>query len=433
MRRQQTWLRAALSVVVVSGLIVAVSACSGSGAAKPRAESPMLIDTPMPEEATVPLEDAVQHAVAATGSSGAIVGVWAPWSGSWVKAFGEASPGGEPVSTDMRFRAGKITRAMICDVLYQVAAEGTVNLDDSVTQWVSGVADMSKVTLVQLCNSTSGIGSYSNTLMPLWLQNPDRVWAPKELVSFGLGDVSEVPPGQVFRDSDSGYVLLGLALERATNRSAAELLDQYVFARLGMNETALPEPPPAPPATDAPVLNGYYTDNDAEGNPLCSEPTDVTRVSSSIGYTDSGVVSTITDLGRYARALAAGALVPPDASRFDPLKAVSANGPSWFRYGGGAYSAGQLVGQYGVAPGYLSAAYADPTSGLTVAVVLNDARTGAGMPTYLAWELAALASKIPVTVDGREPVAGLPWTPEQYRDAIEGHHLCPGQEEEPAA
>ena len=38
----------------------------------------------------------------------------------------------------MQFRAGTITRAMTCDVLYAVAAEGKVSLDDSVSTYVAG-------------------------------------------------------------------------------------------------------------------------------------------------------------------------------------------------------------------------------------------------------------------------------------------------------
>ena len=423
-----TRLRAAVSVSVVSGLL-AVSACSATSL--PVAESPALIDTPMPADAVAPLEDAVRHAMSVTGSSGAIVGVWAPWSGSWVAGLGESSFGGESVSVEMRYRIGPSTRSMTCDVLYQVAEEGTVQLDDSVTKWVTGVSDLKNVTLEQLCDSTSGVGGYASRVTSIWLQNLDREWDPKELVSFGLGDLSDVPPGDAYRASDAGYILLGLALQRATGKSPAVLLRRYVFDRLGMGATALPAPPPAPPAKNKPVLEGWYTHNNAENMPMCTEPQDVTELSSSIGFTDSGVVSTVTDLGTYTRALAAGALVPADAGRFDDLKPISTDSPSWFKYGGGAVHAAQLIGQYGAVPGYLSAAYADPTSGLTIVVVLNNSRAGSALPTFLAWELAALVSKIPATVEGREPVAGLPWTAEQYRQALEDNRLCPEVTPEP--
>ena len=41
---------------------------------------------------------------------------------------------------------------------------------------------------------------------------------------YGLGQPRSGEPGTVYRESDAGYVLLGVALERATGRSAEELL-----------------------------------------------------------------------------------------------------------------------------------------------------------------------------------------------------------------
>ena len=69
------------------------------------------------------LEAAVTSAMGATGSPGAIVGVWAPWSGEWVTALGAPSFAGGELSADMTFRAADVTRAMTCDVLFKVAAE----------------------------------------------------------------------------------------------------------------------------------------------------------------------------------------------------------------------------------------------------------------------------------------------------------------------
>ena len=142
------------------------------------------------------LQGAVTHAMAATGSPGAIVGVWAPWSGAWVAGLGTRQPAGAggAVSADQQFKAAQVTRAMTCDVLYTLAARGTVSLDDPVTEYVSGVADLSQVTLGQLCDGTAGIGTYSGQLLATWLSKPDRVWNPRELASYGLG-VGRTAPG----------------------------------------------------------------------------------------------------------------------------------------------------------------------------------------------------------------------------------------------
>jgi len=369
----------------------------------------------------------VTHAMAAAGASGAVVGVWVPWSGTWVTGIGtESATDSTPVDTSMVFRAADATRPMICDVLYSLASEGVVGLDDSVSEHVTGVPDLEDVTLLQLCNGTSGLGDFQGTLAGQWLTNPERVWGARELASFGLGYSKPIPPGTQYRESDTAYVLLGLALQRATSKSAAQLLDQYVFGPLDLQHTTLPRPAPAEPSRSAPVLTGHHSLPGPDGVMNCTEPLDITTASSSVGFTDSGVTSTITDLGRYAQALASGALAregQPDRWA-NPLP-VSADGPSWLQATGGAYLAGSLIGQHGWIPGYLTSVYSDPGTGMTVAVALNNSAAGSQLAASLAWELAAIASKAPAAAGETAPAFGLPWTAEQYHEAITQAAVCP--------
>jgi D-alanyl-D-alanine carboxypeptidase len=289
---------------------------------------------------------------------------------------------------------------------------------------VPGVPDLSGVTLGQLCESTSGIGSYSGQLFNMFLKNPTREWNPRELASYGLGQPRTTEPGAAYRDSDAGYLLLGAALERATGRKAADLLNDYVFDPLDLVASQLPSSTAAEPSASGPVLNGNHSLRDAAGAMNCAEPLDVTELSASTGFTDSGVVSDIRDLGRYAQALAAGAILPEGVDRFDDPVAVYEGAPSWYTASGGALQAGSLIGQFGAVPGYATAAFSDPTSGLTVAVVLNNSAGGGGFAQYLAWELAAIASKAPATDGATVPDAGLPWTAQQYHDQIAASAIC---------
>ncbi|SDG53464.1 serine hydrolase domain-containing protein [Microbacterium pygmaeum] len=416
---------AALSSALAGALALTLALSGCSADAHVDIDAPAQVDGAFPDDITQQLQDAVAQAMTATGSSGAIVGVWAPWSGSLVSGFGTESFGSEDaVTTDMEFRAGRITRPMICDVLFQLAAEKVVALDDPVTDYVSGAPDLADVTLQQLCDGTSGIGAYSDQLSALFFANPARVWNPMELASYGLGEPRTTAPGASYRDSDAGYVLLGLALERATNTSAADLLRQYVFDPLDLNATSLPTGAPAKASATGPVLNGHHSTADAAGVMNCTEPLDITTLSASSGFTDSGVVSTIDDLGRYAQALATGALAPSGSKRFDAPIAIDPAAPSWYATKGGAVIAGTLVGQFGSVPGYATAAFSDPTTGLTVAVVLNNSGSGGGPATNLAWELAALASKAPAADGAAAPEAGLPWTAQQYHDEIAARAIC---------
>jgi D-alanyl-D-alanine carboxypeptidase len=416
MRTRSTRRRA---IAVIAGAVASallLAGCSFGGEVEP--DLPPQAAASLPDETVQRLTDAVTHAMGTTGSSGAIVGVWAPWSGTWVAGLGTQRPdGGGDVSADLTFRAGKVTRAMTCDVLFQVAADGKLKLNDSVTQYVSGVPDLADVTLLELCDGTSGIGSYAGQLYASWISNPARDWDPRYLASFGLGQPRSGEPGAAYRDSDAGYLLLGLALERATDMTAAQLIQTYVADPLGLDATALGDLPAEG------VLKGGQSVNTPEGALDCAAPIDLTTASSSTGFTDAGAVTDIEDLGRYVQALASGALVADD-DRFAAPVAVAADGPSWYTADGGALIAGSLIGQYGKVPGYITAAFADPVTGLTVAVVLNNSAADGAVGEYLAWELAAIASKAPAATGQTVPEAGLPWTPEQYHDAIAAAAVC---------
>src|SRR5690606_18946719 len=187
--------------------------------------------------------------------------------------------------------------------LYGLADEGVVELDASVPDYVSGVSGLDDITLLDLCNGTGGIGSSAGRLKSAWLNTPDRQWSPLELAGYGLG-AEPSAPHTTWRDSDAGYVVLGLALQRASGKTAAELIQEYVAAPLELAETSLPEAAAAEPGSNP--LRGNYAPKVKSGY-VCEAPVDITHASSSMGFTDSGVVSTIEELGRYARAEAAQA------------------------------------------------------------------------------------------------------------------------------
>lgn len=408
--------RGVIAAAAVVGMVLSLAACTPDRSVP--IDAPPQVEGALPAETQEQLEAAVANAMSAAGASGAIVGVWAPWSGSWVAGLGTQTPaGGGEVTTDMQFAAAKSTRSMTCDILYQIADQGLVELDDSITEYVAAVPDLEGITLGQLCDGTSGIGSYTSRLLGMWLDNPERRWGPRELAAFGLGQERTAEPGAQYRDSDAGYLLLGLALERATGKSARMLVEEYVADPLDLTATTF-----GAPDAEAPVLTGLFARQEGDRR-NCLEPVDITDLSRTVGFTDAGVTTDITDLGRYAQALATGALVPA-GERLEGALPESDSSASWLTVGGGVYQAGSLIGQHGVFPGYTTAAYSDPESGLTVAVVLNQSAGGSGFGARLAWELAAIASKAPAASGQTAPAAGLPWTPEQFHQEISDSAIC---------
>ncbi|WP_150954743.1 serine hydrolase domain-containing protein [Microbacterium testaceum] len=417
----RAWRRsAAIAIAGASALAVVLSGCTPEGSVS--VNVPAQVDAPLPEATVAELQEAVTSAMTATGSTGAIVGVWAPWSGTWVTGLGTQGPGGAEVTADLGFRAADVTGAMTCDVLYRLAADGTLSLSDPVTRWVSNLPGYEDITLRQLCDGTSGLASYTAELDGLVANNPERVWNPRELMAYGIASPRTNAPGVSFSDSATDYVVAGLAAERAANEPLAKLIAERVTGPLGLDATGLPDAAPAAPADSS--LQGYWSQKNAEGAWNCTDPREYTTMSSSYGGAAAGAVTDITDLGRYAQALATGALLPAENDRFAAPVPVGGDQPTWFTSAGGAFQAGSLIGQYGSTPGYLVGAFADPTTGMSVAVVLNNSGGNSTTGAWLAWELAAIASKAPAAQGQTAPQAGLPWTSEQMRDNINANAIC---------
>lgn len=374
----------------------------------------------LPASTTSKLHDAVEQAMTDAGASGAIVGVWAPWSGSWTAALGTTTPkGSTPVTTAMDFRIGQVTTSMTCTVLLEMADAGKVDLDAKVSTYLPQMTGTGGVTLRQLCQNTSGIGDYTQELASQFVDNPTRQWVPLELITDGMG---AAPAGSTssFLASNAGLILLGMALQSASGQDWEQLYDHYVFQRLGMSSSSLPTGDSLP----APYIRGYATVLNPDNSPQCGTVDDVTVQSPTASWTAGGVVSSLSDLEKYSRALAAGSLVSPK-SRTAQWKTVSmgSKAPSWQTWGLGVEKFGPLLGQVGDVPGYLTAMMSDPSSGLTIVVMLNNSSAGASFIQNLGMKLASIASGA-AAVKGKAPSISLPWTSDQADAGMKAAEVC---------
>lgn len=396
--------------------LLGLTACAPSTSVS--VEDVTQVDGQLSGDLATELDAAVTQAIAATGSTGAIVEVRAPWSGSWTQAYGTVAPDGAATTVNSTFKIGQSTRLMTCDVLYGMAADGKLSLDDEVTTWLTGYPSAAGITLGQLCDSTSGIASYAGELSSRWWANPERVWNQRELVANGLTRARTTDPGAAYKASDTGYVLLGLVLERVGNADLTDLYDEYIFDPLDLENTSLPSS-----AGGNGWLHGLRSPK-KDDVVDCSAYVDITDLSPSAQGASGGVVSTVDDLSDYIQSVALGTRSYDVAGRFQDGLAVSDNSPSWYTATGGGFQAGTLVGQSGSLPGYLTAAYADRETGLSVVVVLNNSRADGSLVRSLAWQLAAIASKAPAASGQTAPEAGLPWEASTYADAVADAAVC---------
>jgi beta-lactamase class C len=175
-----------------------------------------------------------------------------------------------PITSDSLFNLASVGKAFIATLLAQAVKQGEVSLDDPVAKYVTELqqGEIRKVTLGQLASHTSGLTrtpQQSEHRGPYKLADFIRylnAWQPDEAHAPGKQDIY----------SNTGFVLLSLALQRRFNTPIAQLMESRVLAPLGMTSTALPVPRANARGQLAPELRrravqGYNSDAQPVGEP----------------------------------------------------------------------------------------------------------------------------------------------------------------------
>ncbi|WP_165401232.1 serine hydrolase domain-containing protein [Herbihabitans rhizosphaerae] len=287
-------------------------------------------------------------------------------NGLWSVHSGQAALFGKPIQSGDQVRVGSLSKLFTSTMTLQLVAERRVDLDGPVERYLPGVVkgdhDGNKITIRNLLNHTSGIPDFLNTAFDPFKQLKPHTLA--EVAGWGLSQKSLGAPGSVHAYSGTGYVLLGMVIEKVTGRSfSAELADRFVRP-LGLTGTSLPTP--GDKSMDGPQVRGHV------GQVLYADVTEV--VEPSIGAMSGGMVSTGTDMAKFAQALATGKLLPPHlmAEMRKPNGAPVGDphyGLGLIRYP--LPCGGEAWGHPGIWPGYQTVAAATD-DGRTAFVVVNN-------------------------------------------------------------
>ena len=174
------------------------------------------------------------------------------------RAFGD-SMAGVPATPAMHFRNGAVAISYVSTLLLRLVDEGKLNLDDKLSKWLPKVPNSDRVNLGQLAQMTSGYVDFviGNTAMNNALYaNPFRHWTTKDLLDFAVNQPLLYEPGTNWNYSHTNYVLLGLALEKATGEAMPKLLSEKVLNPLGLANTQNWDTPEIP----SPVLHAFTSE-----------------------------------------------------------------------------------------------------------------------------------------------------------------------------
>lgn len=325
----------------------------------------------------------VEKAMRDTKTPGAIVGIWHKGKGQYIKAFGVASLEKKtPMDTTDLWKIASISKTFTANVILQLVADGKVNLEDKLSKydWSAGLANRDQITVRMLLNHTSGYPDLENddpAFQKIRFSDPTKVWTHQEILGWGRTLKPLSPPGQAYHYTNFGYYLLGMIIESASGRTAAQQIQTLCADKLSLKNTRLADMPAY--LLSKPHSNGYSLRDQAPPGielPGKTNLVDATEWNTTAGWTSAGVVSGLDDLKVWIESVAKGTLLTPEM-RAEQLKNMvqMTDSPTGPRYGLGLVitklPAGELRWHNGATLGYSSFAGSLADNSITIVIFMN--------------------------------------------------------------
>ena len=284
-----------------------------------------------------------------------------------------------PMTARSVCRIGSITKQFTAAAILLLAEDGRLSIDDALAVYLPDFPRARDLPLRRILSHTAGLGNYTEEPLPQFLKDIRADRSTAELVAWMASskDLQHSEPGTAWRYSNTGYVLLGAVVERASGKGYGDFLNQRIFKPLGLSDTALDHNKDVVPHR----AGGYSIDVRA--------PTGFDKASF-ISMTAPGgagaLRSSAADLCAWHTALLGGKVLKPESLKAMTRPAVLNNGelptgpgpggkPVAIRYGFGLeiddVPGHHSVGHNGGIPGFSSVLLSLPDDGVSIAFIRN--------------------------------------------------------------
>jgi CubicO group peptidase (beta-lactamase class C family) len=217
---------------------------------------------------------------------------------------------GVPVRPDTVFQSGSLGKQFTAATVMTLVEDGKIGLDDPIAKYFPEAPEPFRaVTVRHLLTHTSGIPDYTEGTIDL-----RRDYTEDELIRMAFALRLEFAPGSRWNYSNTGYLMLGVLVRRASGRFYGDVLRDRVFGPLGMKTARIISEEDIVPHRAA----GYRL---VEGE-LKNQEWVAPRLNTTA---DGSLYFTVLDLVAWDRGLRAGAVLKPEswAAIFQPVRLSS--------------------------------------------------------------------------------------------------------------
>src|SRR5512138_1436666 len=179
-------------------------------------------------------------------------------------------------STNTKFHIGTLSKQFTAMAILLLQQQGRLNVQDPVCNYIDDCPPAwAPITIHELLIHTSGIHEFNN--IPGIEKLIDQRVTPLQIVDQFRDLPLDFTPGERYSFSNSGYMLLGVIIEKASSQTYGDFVQQAIFDPLQMK-------------------NSGYEDDDATGPEYASgyktRDTPAIFVDKSINFSSAGLYST---------------------------------------------------------------------------------------------------------------------------------------------
>ena len=241
---------------------------------------------------------------------------------------------GQAPPLDGEVRIGSNTKTFVAVVVMQMVQEGKVGLDEPIETYLPGLIkgegiDASRITVRQLLQHTSGLPEHTDYYFSsnaAALENIQHYIPARDLLDVALSKPAAFEPGTQWSYSNTNYIVLGMLIERVSQRPVGEQIDQRIIKRLGLSHTYLPGNGEKKIRGSHP--QGYHINGEGKLE-------DVTEMDASLPWAAGAMVSTPSELNTFFQAVFDGRLLTQ--ASIDEMKKGVDTGSGGMVYGLGLF------------------------------------------------------------------------------------------------
>ncbi|HWY12618.1 MAG TPA: serine hydrolase domain-containing protein [Bacteroidia bacterium] len=140
-----------------------------------------------------------------------------------------------PITDSTRYRIGSLTKVLTAAAFAKLIEKGDLKEDDFIARYVTVPQNLQIIRLGQLASHTSGIRHYGTN--EISSQNDATHKKLEDALSRFINDSLVSKPGEKYKYSSYGYILLGAAIENQQKKSFNRIIDTFILSPLNMKHT----------------------------------------------------------------------------------------------------------------------------------------------------------------------------------------------------